>query len=1017
MNSNKELLLFPNMKARDIYIESLYSGKTINTTNIQTLALFFRTLLNNFDLNNSSNKKFISSGIASIYMAGAFDEYIKQNENSIFKSQPNKYEMANCLYSLYEEIELSLLNTNNDNLYNELINYSKNIRESINIILIYKEHIASNNLYDEFMLYKNFIEFIKNNSESYKKYDIINVFGFEHFPVRYSIFLKVLSKYCGVQVNIKMPYSLSLLKSFGNFEILTKDIEDLNIEYSNTHDLPSALISLNSDVLKNYKDNIEFLAGFGSNQEIDNIFDSIFPLINNNVALYDIAIVFDNAKLYHDKIVEKCIEYNIPFNERRGEPIWSIPLIPVITSLFSIVSYTENGKEIDVDMFLKLLSSPYIKFKFINHITIREFFYSKKIFNLYHKMPVVKFIKHLKKEKFRCDYSIEEITNTAESVLELLKHIEELNNQKSFTKITSIYLNILTLCNVATNLKNNETSFNRDYNALSIFIDLILKMSIDDINIATSDYSTIINIILRDTYIPYEQKDIGGITLSSLYDMRGAYYKHTFIIGLNSTFALRKPDTFIINAQDKIKINNDYNRDLFNTNEVANILSRSLFANIISKLDEESKLYLSFRYKDDNGNIELLSIFVEEIFYGIFNKDFNFENLKSEGLKYRENYIEKSNKSYSYKENLVSLFYHKDSNYYFDSEIYSKIENIYKRSAKNNDELLESGEISQNICNFFLSKPLGVREVDELMKCPQRFVYNNIIGEGKDNKLQIGVDRMSVGYIYHKFFEIFYKTLKEKYRTTILTNNIKSEYYNIAENIIDNILSDKNEKEIDIKVLSNDMKVSMKIFIDKELLKEDDYYEPTAFEEIFNDYEIYKNIKINGIIDRVDFIKDSNEIINSIRIVDYKASKYGIPDDIKNKKDESEVEKIKRTKKELLTKYLQPLLYLDYSIKNYSSLENIENLSVAFSIYKKEYLLDNNYFISFNESDLIKSILSDDNLEINNDNRFLSLRNYIGYVVERMSIGIIDYFPSKALCEKCPKNLICKNVLLVDINE
>ncbi len=266
--------------------------------------------------------------------------------------------------------------------------------------------------------------------------------------------------------------------------------------------------------------------------------------------------------------------------------------------------------------------------------------------------------------------------------------------------------------------------------------------------------------------------------------------------------------------------------------------------------------------------------------------------------------------------------------------------------------------------------------------------------------------------LYHEMFEKFYKKVLAYHGTTKLKKEKKSEYYNIATEIIDNILSNQNEKEIDLIILSDEMKSSMKIYIESEIEISDDIL-PSEFEVRFNDYEIYKtndlSIKINGIIDRVDFKKCDNGVITSARIVDYKPSAYKdqLKKIIEDIKKESNIDNILRLKKELLIEYLQPILYLDFIVNKYSYLDDIEYLSVAFSAYNRKDLLNREYFRDIDMSFIIKELLSSSDDKITEDNRYSSLKNYIGYVFNNMHLGLLDHFPEEKLCLGCPKYSMC----------
>ena len=1003
---DNKLLLFSNQNAKNTYIESIYNNRVIDTTNIQTMAIFFRSIINNYEINNNLGKTLISKDIATIYLAHAFEGYIKKNKDSIFYGQPNRHEIANTIYALYSHIAI-LENEFNFNLKN----YSKSLEESIIIIDEYKKVIDSNDLYDECMLYSNFINDIKNNNinKSLLNYDSIEVYGFDHIPKRYSIFLNALKDHLGIKINIVMPYDINMLDSYLKSEYITENSKNLNISHSNISNFAKALINLDDSSIKNYKNNIALLSGFGESQEIDNVLDTVASLIENGVSTYNIAIISSDNQKYNDEIIEKCKDYDIPIENKNGVPLWAIPIIPIMTSVFSIFSNKRGGAiEINVDELLKLLSSPYVKIEFVNKHDIRSIFYSKNGFNFNNKMPLNDFIYTLKKH-----HPKEDIRNTASSILALIEKIKTIYIKDSFSKISSLYLALIKSLNVAESLKENDSYFHRDYMALSLFISTIISISIKNIKIDAKGYNTILNIIIRSLYIFPEETLSSGVRLLSPNEIIASHFSHVFILGMNRNLLTRNVDTFIVDNLLREKINEDLKTNIFETKESANTLSKSAFFSLLASFSDETNVYFSFMYKDNNGNLELPSSYLEELFLLLSNKIFTFENLKNEGLIYRKNYIEKGELAHSYKEKLMSLFYYKKSPYRFDDEnIDSIIESVYKRNIKNETDLLESKEISERISKYFLSKNMWVKDIEDIMICPQYFIDKKIMGEIDDSSNEAGMGYQDKGIHFHKVYEYFYKALLEKYGTSLLNKNREKEYNNIASSVISEMLKNiKSPNSIDIKSLESDMIETLKLYIEKECLNysAENIYMPAVFEKSFTEYEIYStkdfSVKVSGRIDRVDTYKE-NDIVKGLRVVDYKPRAPNSPS------------KISSSGKEIiLTEYLQPLIYLSNMLsENQKDNELIRHVSIAFSIYKKSDIINNKYFYEFNNRDILLELLGyieSDDLE--GTDKFSTLKKYLSSTFDNFYNGIIDYNPNIKSCAKCTKKNRCTHVMTDDM--
>jgi len=1003
---DNKLLLFSNQNAKNTYIESIYNGKTIDTSNIQTMAIFFKSLINYYDINNSVEKTLISKDIATIYLSHSFENYVKKNKESVFYGQPNKYEIANNLYALYSHIEL----LGNEFDFN-LKNYSKALDESIYIIDEYKKIIASYNLYDECMLYNNFINAIKNGgiNKSLLNYEVIEVYGFDNIPKRYSIFLNALKDYLGIKINITIPYDINMLDIYLKPEYVMDNSKNFNINYSPISNFAKALISLDESSIKNYKNNITLLSGFGESQEIDNVLDTVMSLIESGVNTYDIAIVSSDNQKYNDELIEKCRDYDIPLENKKGVPLWSVPIIPIMTSVFSIFTNKRNGVvEINVDELLKLLSSPYIKIDFINHYNIRSIFYSKSGFNFDNKMPLNDFIYTLKKH-----HSKEDIKNAANSVLSLIEKIKTIYIKDSFSKISSLYLSLIRELNVAESLKENDSYFHRDYVSLSLFISTIISISIKNIKIDAKDYNTILNIIIRSLYISPEDAPSSGVCLLSPNEMIESNFSHVFILGMNKNFLTRSVDTFIVDNILREKINDHLKTNIFETKESANVLSYVAFFSLLASFGDKTNVYFSFMYKDNNGNLELPLSYLEELFLLLSNKVFNFENLKNEGLVYRKNYIEKGALAHSYKEKLMSLFYYKKSPYKFDDKnIDSIIESVYKRNTKNDADLLDSKEISERISKHFLSKNMWVKDIEDIMICPQYFIDKKIMGEIENSSNDPGMGYQDKGIYFHKAYELFYKTLLDQYGTSLLNKNMEKEYNSVAYSVISDMVSRiKVSHNIDIKSLENDMKETFKLFIEKECLNynSENFYMPSIFEKSFNDYEVYSttdfSIKVSGRIDRVDIYEKNNSVIG-LRVVDYKPNAPNSPSKINTIGKET-----------ILTEYLQPLIYLDYILsENQKNNDLMEHTSIAFSIYKKSDIINNKYFYEFNNRDILLKLLGyieDDDLSENN--KFSTLKKYLSSTFDNFYNGKIDYYPDTVSCSRCTKKNRCPHALIDDI--
>lgn len=992
----KSLILFPNAKARDLYIREKYGLKTVDTTNLKTISEFFRKsrdlFLREYTIKN--NITLINDYVSSIYMLKSIEEY-RKNKKTAISRQEATYELSSNICALYKEITFSYFLIKDKTALESI----DTLKEVLEIISIYKKTLSSLRLIDENEAYTSFINAIteKKIKKELFNYDYIEIHNLETIANIYSIFLHALEVSYGIEIKIAPPYPISFIEK-------TLSINNTYSTFNNFLEPPNlsnfAKCLITKENIKSYKDKLHFLSGFGTKQEIDNAVDVIISLIEKGENLHEIAIVFDDMEKYHDSIVERLQECRIDFDERRGTPLWKIPIIPLITSVFNIID--KVNEEIDVNAFIKLISSPYIKIEHIDIYTIRNILYDKHIFHLYEKMPKNIFI-----SRFKSDFIKEEYKPIAKSILKAFSYIESLFESDTFPSITSRYIELIEFFNISENLENiekNKNAYTKSNHALYHFLNIILSLSSNDMITDIKEYNAILNMTIRETYLKPKQKNEKSLTLANLYDIRGISFKHIFILGMNGRFLQKNPDSFILNNSLRENINKKYEANVFSTREISSGLSNSLFTNIISKVSNDTNIYFSFRYKDEDGNLEVPFAYLEEIFFSITEKVFDFKNLKEEGLIYRENYIPKDALVHTQKENMMSLFYYKKAKTELPKNMEEIIENVYKKHIKNKEDILNLKEVSLDICKYYLSKTMSVSELELLLSCPQSFIDSKFFKEEFIKAGVIGIKKTDKGTIYHDIFRLFFTAVKNKEGSAKLLKEKIPNYKKIALDVIKNVKSNTkykifDEKEIDINVLQEELENVMESFIVSEiLLNKDTGFVPAMFEIDFDNHTIYKNentsLRIKGRIDRIDLHYKKDDIIDGIRIVDYKA---------KTKEIKSSLEGDK-----ILENYLQPILYLDYSLKTFIK-NDIDICEVAFKCYDEISIKEENNFVSYSNKDTLLKLLNNQSKE-----EEATLKKYLSKVIEKMSEGIIEYFPSKDACLVCTKRLRCEYTLTED---
>ena len=1004
-----KLILFPNSKSRDYYLYSRYNYYSLDITNYKTLFEFYRTTIDkffkNFSIKNNVSRLEESTAIINIYEA--LIEFTNKNKDSIISKQNKNYELAANIYNFIEEITFAkiIIGKDNEDLY-----LNNNLEDIKKIVSIYKSNNKAKNLFDDNDIFELFINSInKKEIDDFKEYEEIEIYNFESVPLRYSIFLEAINKNYNINIKAFMPYNID--KIFSNYKEFYQGIN--NFEYSNISDFSKTLINKNNkEDLSKYKEQIKLIAGFGINQEIDTVIDEVIKLKNSNIPLSDIALIFSDTQKYREAVARRLKECNIKFNQRRGNFIWRMPLIPVLTSIFFII---ERGKEIDIDALIKLLSSPYLtNIDGINPYNIRELLYSKD-FRIFKKMPLSDFLYNIENNKEH-----KEISNSIIKLIELLK---KLMSSDTYSKIGSAYIEILKFLKIDLIFEENieeekyynsvyikkDEIFYRDNDSLASFVEIVLKLTANDNSknkISPMDFHEALNILIKDEYLRGDNNKEISLTISNLYDARGLKAKYLFILGANNDFINRKPDTFFISNKVRESINNKYKKYVLSSQNLLSDISYALFFNIISSCYDNGIVYFSFRLKDKDGNLEIPFFYIEDLFLELGNEDFKFDTLKENGLIFRENYIPKGNNIHSEKENTISLFFYKENYEYpkdisFDKNIKNIVNLVYN---KNEESVYTNPQNFISILKEDLSNTISVSKIKEIMECPIKYIYNRLYERDSIDSLIMGINRMDKGTIYHKIFENFYNKIKEKFNNNCKLKEDKfNSYKNIASETIEEYfnkkeikISNEADKEVMIEEINNVMNSFIKYEID--LSKNSDYI-PNNFEEKINEFKVYSynnhNIKISGRIDRIDFSYSNDNKINGIRIVDYKANVY--PKELKKYLS-------KLTTEEIINAYLQPILYLKYAIDEYIIKPNksdnfnidelVEKCEVVFAIYKEADIVNKEDYIIFDNKDILLTICGYKDGDFN-------LNDYFDRIFKNIFEDKLIAVSGKEQCENC----------------
>lgn len=1097
MKNDKTLILIPTPYAMDRLFAQMQSGGVLETTNIKAIYNLYKTLL---QINDTHLQSRTMGVYETLYvLKTACSKYLDDNPNSKFKNLVQKNEFINELYTFYEEITLVYAATS-ENKINDFLD-TEISRLYFKIIACYKSILSDSGVIDENMLYSKLIKSLASGDEMFaealKQYDRILLKGFDVVNMRYSVLLNAISEGFSIDVKLQLPYSIEILhhfedaydtkyidnKIFKNINICDNSAVVTNTDDTNVHDdvhdnnssrgneKASATMSsifVDYDFYKklNY-DNIHFMAGFGSSNEVKNVCSHVLSLLNDKkIASHSVCIMYDNSELYHTKVIDTCKKMGIGFVERRGEPLWNIALIVMLASILEIFQRSSGGKaDVDVDRLTNILSSPYVQIEGINYSSIRSVIYSRGALHLY---PVMEYEKLLAKLKYKIDSykklleeinevnesgesnknvkgsksfdsfqnsrkydesSILEYINTANAIKSFLEKVCSLIEAKTLSDIGLAYLEILKYIKIDEAIKvhgddidadididklsaHKKYLVERDNDALARFIDKINEISFnDDINsILDTDntlfhFTTILNEMMRKVYTPIYNKDERSVTISTLYDARFHDYEYIFILGMDSSFLSRSASDFFVNDKKRDSINTKFGYPLFISASSLNCDAMALMANIISSsVSKNGHIYLSLPYKDENGTLNLPHNFIEELFYKKTLEEFNFDNLVAHGLVYQEHYVPNTELSTNDDDSIMGFFLHGQ-----------KDKHIVIRDKELDVQSIISSIRRRSLENY--SDYLGIDNNDNAIYFMKYFLKKSLFATDIINIL------ICPEYFLDTKLFLGNELTKDEIGIQpsdigIIYHNIFARYYMIVrEKFSVNMFNSKN-KAACASVLD--------YVIDDVLNKASVLFDENIADKKFLKDDVYKNAHI--FLEKEFARAEADDGLCIPTYLEYLFKDYSIYEngDI-NIKISGRIDRIDLHYKDKSYKEVDGVRIIDYKSKVDSisdnrgkDVEKINTVHAQLMLYLSYVVGSDNFdfdkerksisYISYNKlSDKNDDYFSDYSNTENLDYLISNLKDSLKPIFDDISDGKINYNPTKDGCKICRKKDICKS--------
>ncbi len=1031
----------------------------IETTNIKPIYNLYKILLN---INDSFSENRTMGVYETLYaLKNACIKYLEANPDTKFKNLIQKNEFINELYTFYEEITLvytaidkkqinTYLNTDISKLY-------------LGIINCYEDILNGSGIVDENILYNELIHKLSEGDPIFNEmldYNNIILKGFDVVNMRYSVLLGAIAKGYKIKISHELPYNKDILHHFENMygtKYISANIFNIDISNEKTDEqydsiINSIFVDYNLDQKLNYE-NIHFMAGFGSINEVNNVCSHVLSLLNDKkIPSYDICIMYDNSELYHSKVIDTCKKMGINFIERRGEPLWNIPLIVMLASILEIFQKPSGGKkEVNVDRLANILSSPYIRIEYLNYLHIRSIIYSRNALNLY---PLMEYKSLKSKLKYKiASYSeleisdiekyeasgFDEYKNAALNIIIFLEQVYKLVEAKTLAEIGKAYLEIFKYIKIdewASEYLETETKIvdkvdnssetqdvfeqqtnsnwlsniseykkyliERDNDALARFIDKINEISFnDDINATVDEgnvlfhFTTILNEMMRKVYIPIYSKEERAVTISTLYDARYHDYEYIFILGMDATFLSRGVSNFFFDDKSREDINAKYSYPLFISTASLNYDSMALMANIVSSSAiKNGHIYLSLPYKDESGSINLPHNFIEEIFYKKTLTEFDFNNLVEHALIYQEHYIPSVDISTNDDDTIMGFFLYgqKDQSITIKDttlDVQEIIHSIQRRSIQDHSNNVDNSAIY--FMKHFLNQALNATDILNILICPQYFLDTKLFVGNELTKDEIGIQSSDIGILYHDIFASLYKAMYNKFDYNMFNSKNRDACYKMIDSSIEEVFA--NAKML-IGENKNDIKFIKHAIAENTnifLTKEMARAESQNYLYIpsFFEYPFYNySIYQNG---------DINIKINGrVDRIDlhYKDKNDRKVDGIRIIDYKPNTKTIHDTV--IDRDNIQLILYLSNILKSKKPPFDFEknNLSVGYIGYNQLNGKKNSYVSECNKTDKLNDLV-------------LGLNDSIKPIFDKIASGIVDYNPTPDGCKNCRKKDIC----------
>ncbi|MEK6793687.1 MAG: PD-(D/E)XK nuclease family protein [Spirochaetota bacterium] len=821
--------------------------------------------------------------------------------------------------------------------------------------------------------------------------------GFLSFNELYRRFFSIIADTCRIPIIVHVPASREQFSALTAATMTSAEelfIPGIRIEYGTDVDALSssvinALIGGTSSPEGHAR--LSFLYSFGAYQEAETIAHAVDSLVRRGVPAHRIAVVGDIATL-HRPLTDAFAHLALPVSSRRGDVLGDHPIARMLMTLFSII---DQDTTVDVDALSGLFASGMVTHPSCDRYRAHALLHGKKGLDLPERARASLIASSV--DRLRTDdtsvhafgvFVNETIARArtltrARDFSEGVTHLRDLAEFLGFSRFADamgddmrgIYASVLEALDT---LRVCDTVYRGE------------QFSIDDLRTAAA---RTLSALTRES-----GASRGGVRLLTPYDIRGAEFDH-IIIGGCTEGGFSFSDNALLSDDMRRAIHARY--PAMPLSPSSNNEELLLFCSVVLALAPAGGITCSLTARDERGNEVLPHPYMDAVMHAFEPAlaDASWETRARETFtpavsvhsraRYVPTLVEARTRIDA--ENAIAQgasieeATRATGSYIDDAFERDNARLLAMRMRTLSEKYMEA--LSAPAMQWFRSYIAGdisVTDLESIARCPGEFIARRLYRMDEMRIPLGGIEHADRGAYFHRIFERFYGTVRERYGSCALTRTHRDDYRSLIAEVIDTVTIHAGLAHEEGYARSEAHRIA-KRFIDHEIaLAEKSGFVPEYIEHTFEHHPL-RHISIKGRIDRIDIMQRDGRI-TGIRVIDYKSSATVM------KKDDVRSYRV-----------LQPFLYLAYAIDMLSLYDACEKgdvqIECGYYAYSESALADKAY-TPFTDKEIMRSFFRKDTEEMN-------IYAAVLPAIADLSAGMVRFRPDENSCRKCVYRVAC----------